>query len=200
MSFDVPAGGKTAEFHGVYPIFRHFLGVGFADRRRYTSGEAGETIQSVVLYGAILFLILYAVWNISAGWIKKKLNSKTTDVEIYYKGERLLMSGLVDSGNLLREPLTGYPVILVKSQSLETILTDEMVSTLKSGVVEGSAKVLAIPVHSGGVRRMLFGFIPDALFISGGKNGRAQESAVVAMDDLGDSFAGCQCLVPLTLL
>ncbi len=186
-------------FCGLFFVFSLLVGGGLNALMNLAGAKDGELLDLLV-YGILLFLILYLIWQISVGWIQKRLASRVTHVEVCYHGQRAMLSGLVDSGNLLREPMTGYPVILAKSISLAGILTEEMALTLQTGMPEGSVRVLAVPIYSGGANRMVFGFIPDALFISGGKKGRYEAKAVVALDDAGDSFAGCQCLVPLTLL
>ena len=185
-------------FCGVFFVLSLLVGGGI-NAMMNLLGTANSNIKNLLFCGVVLFIILYAVWQISGGWIKKRLLSKVIQIEIYHQGERAVFSGLVDSGNLLREPMTGYPVILVKPRPLEGILSGEMMEVLKVGLSEGSVGILAVPMSCGGNNRLIFGFIPDALFISGGKNGRSEAKAVIAMDNLGESYAGCQCLVPLAL-
>lgn len=186
-------------FVGLFFLSSVLIGGGMSALMNVMGGFGGGAAE-LFLYGTVLFFILYTVWQVCGGWVKKRLSTKVADVEIFYEGKKAIFAGLIDSGNLLREPLTGYPVVLIKARGLEGMLCAQTLQILKTGMTNGSTRVLAVPVHSGAEKRMLFGFVPDALFITDGKKGKAAVSAVVAVDDVGDSFAGCQCLLPITLL
>ena len=70
-------------------------------------------------------LIAVALASALCAWVfaflsKRRLKSLYADVEIVYDGKRYALRLLADSGNLLREPVSGLPVILLKPGALPT--------------------------------------------------------------------------------
>lgn len=124
------------------------------------------------------------------------------DVRIPY-GENVYEGrALIDSGNLLTDPLSGLPVILMRAEDARQIAGDEVDGKFH-GVWEADSAVRggvrAVPVHSG-TPRMLYGFFcPEVLVRAGGRNCR--RSAVVCVDfEAAAGFGGCGVLLPAALL
>ncbi|MCG0276978.1 MAG: sigma-E processing peptidase SpoIIGA [Thermanaeromonas sp.] len=100
-------------------------------------------------------------------------------IVIGLEGKRLALKALVDTGNNLRDPLTGRPVIIVEYQALKPILPEEIRSRVRAGEepelekivtsLAGTAwatKVRIIPFHSlGRTGGLLLGFKPDEVII-----------------------------------
>ena len=123
-------------------------------------------------------------------------------------GRRAELEGLVDTGNLLRDPLSGRPVICVARRALSPILPTRLAEALESGDVEGLAhtadagRFRIIPAGTATGRGLLNGFLPDEIQIRYIRQGRSNEEvtcgveAVLAVTELGDT----QALVPSALL
>ena len=122
-----------------------FLGMFFAGtilfagkgKRQYISGMTSLALVSVTFGGALQ--ILTRIWGIPlllgvlltvlllerAGtyWDKQKWEIlNRTEVQIALGGKTVAITGMVDTGNQLREPLTGRPVSIVEETAVETLL------------------------------------------------------------------------------
>ena len=102
---------------------------------------------------------------------------------------------MVDSGNLLRDPFGGAPVIIAKKRALiKACKTVE--KAVNSDNYEIKKRIKIIPASSVGGDKLLMGFVCDDLMIDGIKI----KGGIIAIDDAGDSFGGYDALVPLSLI
>lgn len=123
----------------------------------------------VVLLGGIVGFSLIVI---SFKTIKGKLSSKDIfcDIEIVYNGKSNKIKAMIDSGNLLKEPITGYPVVIVEEDELRNILSTEILQNVDK-IIKGEAidsldisecKFRLIPFSSIGKESgLLLGFKPD---------------------------------------
>lgn len=99
-----------------------------------------------------------------------------------------------DSGALLREPLSGSPVIIMRTQCIKSCVDPPLYEALCRSDAEDPAKGLrVIPSSSIGGGRLLFGFAPEHVYIKG-----CDRRAVIAVTD--DGFGGFDGIVPSDLL
>ena len=77
-------------------------------------------IKIAVLGGILGFFVI----NISFKIIKSKLTKKDIfyNVEIFYKENKAQVKVILDTGNLLTDPITKIPVVIVESQKLKNII------------------------------------------------------------------------------
>lgn len=83
----------------------------------------------VTLYGITIgFLIISIVSKI----IKNRMTKKAMlcDLEIFYKGNVKKIKTMIDTGNLLKEPITQTDVIIVEKTSLENIVESEILENI----------------------------------------------------------------------
>ncbi len=116
-------------------------------------------------------------------------------------GKETSFEALCDSGNLLREPFGGKPVIIVSSEKLAGILPDEVLGTARSPEAmvslspEYSHKLRLVPAGSVTGGGMLVSFIPERIAVDG-----REIDAVVAIDTYTTDYDGCGGIVPQILL
>lgn len=89
-------------------------------------------------------------------------------LEIEENGKSVTVSALIDSGNLLSDPLSARPVILVRRRELEPLLPPRLFSLLESDAdtalpLSVQRKVRIIPMEGIGGRVTLLGYRPDAI-------------------------------------
>ena len=108
---------------------------------------------------------------------------------------------MADSGNLLRDPISGKPVIIVSADKLREILPADISDTVKSSEwIYEIAKVSPcgfrfVPVRGVMGQGMMPCFCPDKILI----DGRQVDALVGAHSGDGD-FGGCDGIVPQILL
>ena len=110
--------------------------------------------------------------------------------------------GLIDSGNLLTDPLSALPVILITAREARHFAGDEADGKFR-GVPAADASVRGgvrvVPVRRGSDTKLLYGFLCPAVSIRRGKRSVCRR-AVVCVDHDADNYGGCEALLPASLL
>lgn len=131
-------------------------------------------IKVAVLSGGFGFIIITIIANI----IKSNLNKKAMicDLEIFYNGKYKKIKTMLDTGNLLKEPISKTDVVIVEKDSLEGMVSNDILKNIKH-ILKGkwiesdnvhSYKFKLIPFSSlGNENGLLIGFKPDYIKIYG---------------------------------
>lgn len=133
---------------------------------------------------------------------KRKKRTSEYRVTVTFGGRRAELSGICDSGNLLTEPITGRPVIIVTGEAMKKLLPDGLCGWFLSGdplalpeiPAEYIRAVKLIPIESVGGRKLLAGLLPDSVTVS-----EEPKNALVAVCPDISGFMGCDALIPAVL-
>ncbi len=79
------------------------------------------------LFVLIIFLIVFVIFDITKKYIKKNafFNNYIFNVTLEYRNKIYKFKGFLDTGNELREPITGLPVIIVETRCMPGIFYNE---------------------------------------------------------------------------
>lgn len=106
---------------------------------------------------------------------KKDAAKRRTTVLISYNGHSVSLSGIYDSANMLKEPVSGYPVIVADFSILEKLFPGiKSVNELCELVNVQDFK--AIPYKTVSEHGIMYGFVPERLVI----NNRKISKAIIA--------------------
>ncbi len=130
-------------------------------------------IKVAVLAGGIGFIMIAVVSKIIKDRMSKK--SMLCDLEIFYKGKVKKVKTMIDTGNLLKEPITQTDVIIVEKNSLQGLVEQDILDNI-CNILQGkwltsqeklhSYKFKIIPFASlGNDNGLLIGFKPDYIKI-----------------------------------
>lgn len=146
-----------------------------------------------------LFLIIAFLCAISAyitGRIfSKNANIKDVYLSVFFKENKTTLHVLVDSGNLLQEPLSGLPVILVTNEKFKNITGTSSDLILQNE--ELFSKIRIIPASSAGGNVTLYGIVADEILVET-KRGAFPYKAVVAVCKTR-SYADFDGVCPLSI-
>ena len=86
-------------------------------------------IKIALLGGIVGFIITYIAFRVVKTKIRKKdmIYSLTIKIE----GKEVYLKAMLDTGNLLREPITGMPVIVVQKSELYSIITEKVLDNIE---------------------------------------------------------------------
>lgn len=86
-------------------------------------------IKVALIAGVLAFIITQIAFKIN----KNKLNGKNRfiDTEVFYKEKVLKIKALLDSGNMLNDPISGVPVIIVEKQQLYKIIPEDFLNYIE---------------------------------------------------------------------
>jgi len=91
----------------------------------------GTYVLKVIFIGAILgTIILIIAFKFSKNKITKK--DMICKVKIMLNGKEITVDAIVDTGNMLKEPLTGNPVVVVEKMSLYDLMPKEILNNIDS--------------------------------------------------------------------
>ena len=129
-------------------------------------------IKVTILAGGVGFIIITIVAEI----IKVRINKKNIiyELEIFYNGKNKIIKTLLDTGNLLKDPISKLDVIIVEKDSLNDLVENEILDNINN-IVNGkwieaneihNYKIKIIPFSSlGNNNGLLIGFKPDYIKI-----------------------------------
>lgn len=126
------------------------------------------------LFGALFALILIIL---VAKIIRDRVSKKEMlcDLEIFYNGKLEKIKTLIDTGNLLQDPITNDDVIIVEKDSLKNLISEDFLNNIEN-IVSGkwlnssginNYKFKIIPFSSLGKENgILIGFKPDYIKVN----------------------------------
>lgn len=103
-------------------------------RNGYLTGT--YPIKIALLGGIVGFVVVNIAFKIVKGRISKK--DMFCDIEIYFREKKASIKAMIDTGNLLKEPISGMPVIVVEKQELEDIIPRKIIENLNTILTGGN--------------------------------------------------------------
>ena len=141
--------------------------------------------------GSISFLPIVIVCFMVSSAVMRFLmahrNKKSADVCVHVCGSQYSFTALCDSGNLASDPLSGLPVIIVRSGILAEAENE-------LGKSDCSLAVRVIPLKGIGGESVNIGFIPERILVDG-----CERRAVVLIINDSGGFAGFDGILPAAL-
>ena len=163
----------------------------------------------VELYGDVPLGAVLALAGVSAAAVglggraaAKGLSGGEAEVRAVLAGKEIRLRCLRDSGNLLSEPYTGYPVIVIRMEDIRKLVPAELagvfgrnrLETLADVEVSLARRIKIIPVSTAEGSGVMMGIIPDELWVDG-----REKMACLAAARTGGDFGGLDGIVPAVL-
>lgn len=188
-------GGMTALYYAVNRAA--------GNRKISVNGTVKEVYNEIPLWVFALLALACAlislIWGRIAGRMRGRRSAALT-VQFCRGGQEVVLSALVDSGNLLTEPFGGLPVILVGRERMKEILPAPLLPVLMgSGDLSGldgdaASRIRLIPYRGVGGGGLLFGYLPAKVAVDG-----REVSACIAAEPGVRDFSGYEAIVPSCL-
>lgn len=129
-------------------------------------------LKVAILAGIVGLVVFFIISKIIRNNLSKK--SMICDMEIFYNGNAEKIKTMLDTGNLLKEPISKTDVVIVEKESLKSIISKDILDNIQS-ILQGkwlesenlhSYKLKLIPFSSlGNDNGLLIGFKPDYIKI-----------------------------------
>ena len=130
-------------------------------------------------------------------------------VEVVFGGSKKIFDAMVDSGNLLRDPISGRGCIAADADLLCGLIPKRLIEMSHGGELsalgntEGELMIKRslrlIPARSATGEKMLIGVRADSVRIDAGK-GFYESDAIIVISRIDGSGKGARALVPAELL
>ncbi len=167
-------------------------------------GSEGESDGLSVWLFVLLAAISAGATLFFGGFFKKKSTRKEGTLEIVYGGKELRLRAFCDSGNLLVDPISAKPCVIVEAKEMEKILEQSAARNLKKGKielldVEIARRVRVVPTHTVSGDTVLYAIKVDELRVDMG-SGKREIDALVALGTLGEGADGAKALLPSSVV
>ena len=183
-------------------IFNMLNAIGFAKALENGGGDG----MPVWIFAALS--AIYGWATLTGGrFFRKKQGEKSADIEISFGGKTVSLTALCDSGNLIRDPISGKCIVVADLSSVSPALPPEMVSAVQKNDIsafeslprEQAKKIRFVPSRTATGNGILYAIKPDRLTVT--VCGVSQSvDALFAPVSLGASAKGFQALLPPELL
>ena len=184
---------------GAYEVLR-----GFFENRTdlflaITEGD-GEIAFFFLLLLSCAFLL-----NMLKRHLYFKREEKSVDITVRSEDRTARLSALVDSGNMLCDPLSGKPCIVLSQKAAERLVpTDVMQMALhgdpRAAKLSGRSarRIRMIPADTVGGHRLLIGYRADKITVEAERGAHAVE-ALLVIGGGEDEYCGHAALIPAIL-
>ena len=147
-------------------------------------------IKIALLGGIVGFVIITIAFNLIKGKLSK--NDMFCNISIYIDSKRKDMISMIDTGNLLKEPITGMPVIIVQKEELKDIIPMEILKNVNK-IINGDiddiknieqyiSKFRVIPFNSLGKQNgLLLGIKADKIIVDYDENKIGKNNIIIGI-------------------
>lgn len=170
--------------------------VGAWGKKQVSVGGTVQPLMGDLPFWGLLFIALLATALVTLLLKVRKPTARTAEITVEEEAS-VRLNALVDSGNLLTEPISGLPVIVVDRSQVSAILPDELrflASPSEQHPHSTSRRLRLIPCKTASGESMLYGFIPKRLLVAG-----VPRSACIAVGQLPKN-SDYVAIMPTTLL
>lgn len=159
--------------------------------------ELNQTTNQKALVFSVMILLMIGALRLFIMMFSSAVNEKSLKIVIDIREKQLEVEALIDTGNLVKDPMNMNPVIFLKRNYAEMIFPKEVIelSRLDTLPSEYRKRIRLIPVTRGGQTHVMTGVKVDSVSIY--RNNRGEEiDATVAIDKDGGTYGGYFALAP----
>ncbi len=185
LIFETFIGGLVNWFYGVLDryVYKYFENVNFG------------AYNNKLLVLALLVLLSYAVLKILFTIFSGSRSEKNKKFTICIFGKKEEVTALIDSGNLLVDPMNGLPVIIVKKKMIG--LFADYSDVLNTEDEEIKKRIRLIPAKGLGNSKIYTAIRCDSILVDGIET--EYKNAVIALDEEEGSYGGYAALMPASV-
>lgn len=158
--------------------------------------SAGSTNRKALVFSLII-LMMIGVLRLFIMMFSNSINQKSARILIELGGKSIGLDAMIDTGNLVRDPMNMNPVIFIKKSYAKKILPSEIIelSHLDTLSAEYRKRIRLVPVTRNSETHVMTGVRVDRVTVF---NGNSKESidATIVIDKEEGTFGGYYALAP----
>lgn len=178
-----------------------FGGIAFAVSTQITVKVMNLSIISGIIGLCFIFITIKIILN------RRKMKSMICNIKIFYNNKSIELKGFIDSGNMLKEPISKKDVIIVEKKSLKTLLDNKFLDDIDN-ILNGKwlpsnikTNFILIPFYSLGKNNgIIIGFKPEYIEINYLDQIIRKEVIVGIYNERLNLNNNCNCLIGLNVL
>ena len=152
---------------------------------------------------AALALVSAGVTLLGGALFKKRTIQKNACLGIVHNGKRIVLDAMTDSGNMIRDPISGAACIIVDIDSVRGVISQRICDAAKLGDVSSVAtlrgddakSVRLVPIKTASGDAVLIGVRVDEITVER-DHGAQVVNAIILLSDIKDSADGNKALIP----
>ena len=160
-----------------------------------------DVVNRKMLFFALITLLTIGVFKMLISLMgTSKIKTKVC-FEIKFLNSTCRSEALIDTGNLVMDPLGMKPVLIIKKELAKSFLPDRIIELTDLDDLEKGVKkrIRLIPISKNGATHVYVGLVPDEVVIY--NNDKKQYVDVtVAIDKEGGDFGGFLALMPFSAI
>ena len=157
---------------------------------------SGTTNRKAIVFSLIILLIIGAL-RLFIMMFSSTVNEKSIKIRIELGKNSLELDALIDTGNLVKDPMNMNPVIFLKKETAEKILPRSVIELSNIDILGADfrKRIRLIPVTRSSETHVMTGIRVDKVLIVKEKY-KEEINATIAIDKEDGTFGGYYALVP----
>lgn len=157
----------------------------------------GATTNRKALIFSLIILLIIGVLRLFIMMMSDSINEKSVKIRIELSGKSIEVDALLDTGNLVKDPMNMNPVIFLKKSSAQSIIPMSVIelSDLDKLGHDYRKRIRLIPVTRNSVTHVMTGVRVDKVFLLKEKH-KEEIDATVVIDKEEGTFGGYYALAP----
>lgn len=154
----------------------------------------GEQNRSALIFSLII-LITIGVLKLFIMMFTNGTRHKSQRIRITLGEKSIECDALVDSGNLVKDPMTMNPVVFLKPDVARRLVPREILELSDLDRLDSSMRrrIRLIPITSGGATHVVTGVLPDSVVVLDSNH---VVDVTLGIDKEGGTFGGYEALIP----
>ena len=158
---------------------------------------------------ALLAVVSTLICIFAGRFFKSRSTKRTTTLTVHMRKNHKTLAAFCDSGNLLRDPISGKPCVIADAQSLRGTLPDSVIDLSLDKYCSGNVtdeeilpRIRLVPTKTATGGGMMVCVRVDKLIIGEGKDAHEADAllGLCNISELSSTHGGCLALIPTELL
>ena len=173
----------------VYELMDRYIGDKFTE-------ATGTTNRKAIIFSLIILLII-GVLRLFVMMLSEAINEKSIRIRIDLGEKSLEVDALIDTGNLVRDPMNMNPVIFIKRSSAEKIIPSSIIDfdDIDSLGKDFKKRIRLIPVTRNSQTHVMMGVRVDRVIMIR-NNFKEEINATIVIDKEDGTYGGFYALTP----
>ena len=189
LAFYIAAFLISGTVNFAYELLDKYMDDIFADAYNSTNRKA-------IIFSLIILLII-GVLRLFIMMVSDSINEKSAHIRIELGGKSIEVDALIDTGNLVKDPMNMNPVIFLKKESAKEIIPEAVIdlSHIDNLTVDLQKRIRLIPVSRNNETHVMTGLRVDKVFVLKEKF-KEEINATIVIDKEDGTFGGYYALAP----
>ena len=147
---------------------------------------------------SLIILLIIGILRILIMFFSNSISEKCIRLYIRIEGKTLELESLIDTGNLVRDPMNMNPVVFLKPIAAAYIFPAQIIDLSEIDKLSNDYKkrIRLVPITKGGETHVMTGVRVDEIAVYNSAGKREEIDATIVIDKEGGTYGGYEALMP----